>query len=239
MKKSIKYIIIAASLCMWGVVIIIIVNLSQVESIDPVQLSKNYLERYDLEYDYTTSLETFNDRDTVWYVTDQSQDSNFSIVFDNGRYHHDTYFDDVVSGRNTFRRISDEYYSEYLSHEVREQEIQGYFYNSDIIADPLEYKFPNFGDMVLEIGDLELDKQYDIKELGNTYTIIYYFDNTTTVDAKYTADLLIKKKDELDTLNIPYRAIVIHVGVYSIGVKKEDIKEDTLIEYIQSTYNIE
>ncbi len=239
MKKSIKYLFVFSSLFMWGIVIIIIINVRNIEPLDPLQQADQYIERYDIELEYTRTVEHEGSSIVVLYTTIESQDSNFSVIFKNGKYSRDTYYNDVLAGNNTFNRISNEYYFEYLSPEITGQELVGYFYNSNIISNVLEIQFENFDDMVLQISDLEVDKQYDISELANKYGVIAYMETLDQLSAKDIAALFIEKKEELDALNVPYQAIVIYIDKYAIGIKKDAINESTLENYISQTYNIE
>ncbi len=162
--------------------------------------------------DYTVSNVSFNFKDRDYYATinsPSSPDSSFSACFSAwGKFKCDTYIDRVVKRYNTYIRLNSEY-SQMLNEVFTAEDFpyQGSiaggslrkFHDAD--TDSLE---KDFG---LRCAELELDKQYDVKELAETCGSIVFYAYDDDVSIKRACNILLDIRSALNKADIPFYAI--------------------------------
>lgn len=145
-----------------------------------------------------------------YYIEAQSPtsiDTHFTLRFDPyGKFERSDYTYRVVDKYNTFDRIADEYrravktvtdaegfpYSAYISY----GEIVPYY-------DHKEYG-PSYG---LNVSQLELDKIYNVKELGKTTGHLVFYVEDETITVARAAEVLLGLKNIFDGHGIPFYAL--------------------------------
>lgn len=157
----------------------------------------------------------YNFKTGDYYVNVKSPtsiDTHFTLTISPfGKLEYDTYEYDVLNKYNTYMRIDSEYSEEVYS--IFEDE--KFPYKSDIAFGEIiekstlkdmydENVVPLYG---INTKDLELDKEYDIKEISKNagHIVLYIEDNTIT--PKRASEILLNVKDVLDKENINFYAI--------------------------------
>lgn len=142
-----------------------------------------------------------------------SKDTHFSVnISPLGKVGYDSYEDEVVKKYNTYTRISELYNSK-----VKDAfESEDCPYKSDINFGELKEKslndssdeYEEFGPKYgLDISKLELDKDYNIEQLGKMYGHIVLYIQIEDVNIKKASEILLDIKDILDNKNISFYAI--------------------------------
>lgn len=193
-----------------------------------------------------------------------SQDSYFTIYLDGwGRYYGDTY-EDVTSKYTTLSRINDQYrdlvrnnatdryYRFDISIYFGELKIAGvkevHTY-TDENGNTKEYTLDkNYG---FDCSLLELDKEYDIKQLGTECGRICLYIHDPEVTVERAAQLLMEVKAYLDEKDIPFHAIDFHLCEprneegQNVGEQitlydflYSDIYEEGLVDRVQEHWDI-
>lgn len=177
--------------------------------------AKKYLQERYAGRDYYIEDVRYNFKTGDYYArvkSEHSVDTHFSIsVSMAGRVLSDSYASYVTSGFNTYTRLCDEYRK--LTDQVFDA--PDYPYASDIA----------FGDLVFDdtreieqmraeeyrfcwnTGDLELDKTYDIRAVGQEIgkLIVYVQDDNVTPER--AAEILLGMRERFDDAGIPFRVI--------------------------------
>jgi len=158
----------------------------------------------------------FNFKDIDYYVhikSPSSEDSSFSLRIDMlGNLKLDTYESRVLYGGNTVDRLYREYRA--LADEVLEA--PDYPFTSDIAFGDLKVGFqapdieegvPYWPESYVILEKVELDKQYDIRELAKTagYLVVYVEEEEVSIER--AAEVLLKLKEVFDRRNVPFYAI--------------------------------
>ncbi len=180
------------------------------------RIAEKSLERYILENysekDYIIENMDYNFK-FGGYIADMksptSIDSHFTIyITKTGDIEIDTY-EDVIDGWNTYLRIDEEYSNiiedAFTSNDFKLVNKMGYggleLYNID---EDVVFKNINYG---IKIKDLEIDKIYNIKELGKNYGHIIYYAEDNEISFEKAADILLYLKGFLDEKGINFRGI--------------------------------
>ncbi len=185
--------------------------------------AKQYMEENFSESDFKTSAVGYNFKTGDYYVnvdSPSSIDSHFTVYFDGwGRYRYDTY-ESVTSLSNTISRLDSEYRKLVKSklYEGNGTLNSGIAFGELRIADIYEVHTYTKEDGTTEYytldkeygldrATLELDGQYDIRELGRSsgHIVLYLYDEEVSVER--TAELLLEVKAYLDENNIPFHAL--------------------------------
>ena len=155
-----------------------------------------------------------------------SKDTYFEITISSlGKVEYDSYEDNVMKKFNTYQRLNDEYDSKLK----RIFEDKSFPYDSDIYIGelkemPLENLDNEFGSVYgMSLSGLELDKEYDINEMGKKYGHIVFYIQDEDVSIKRSSEILLDIKDILDKNNISFYAVDFTLENYP----KEDEKENT------------
>ena len=149
-----------------------------------------------------------------------SQDSYFTIYFDGwGRYRYDSY-EDVVNKYTTlsrldsqYRELVDEKFNEtntpfdisIVFGELKVSGIYEIYTYTDEGGNTVEYTLDkNYG---LDRSILELDREYDIDQLGRDCGSICLYIHDPEVTVERAAELLLEVKTYLDEKQVPFHAI--------------------------------
>ena len=142
-----------------------------------------------------------------------SEDSDFNMVFDwRGQLEREDYEERVLKRRNTADRLEREYRE--LADKVLES--TSYPYEGEIRFGSLcissrEYmddpKITDIPDFAIASEDLELDKSYDISELGRTCGELTIYVEDQDVSPENAADIMIDIKRRMDEAGIGFRAM--------------------------------
>ena len=153
-----------------------------------------------------------------------SQDSYFTIYFDEwGRYYGDSY-EDVTTKYTTLSRINNQYWDlvrDNATDRNNRFDISIYFGDLKIAG---VYEIHTYTDENGEIVEytlnkdygfdrslLELDKEYDIDQIGRDCGKICLYIHDPVVTVERAAELLLEVKDYLDEKDIPFHAIEFHL----------------------------
>lgn len=171
----------------------------------------------DTDYEMERITHSFKDgRYHAFMVSPTSIDGDFSVCFSMmGEYCYDTY-DSVQDGWNTAQRLNSEYrkltdtilndpalpYDNTQVYSIMFCELE--IYPKEFIDDPNVHDIPDYS---LVQDDLELNKIYDIKELGaQAGHLILYVDNEV-ISVEETARIMLDFRSMFDEADIPFYAM--------------------------------
>lgn len=228
------------------VYVIVSNNSSSAKEID------KYIEEHYGDTDFEI-VDAFNNFPVSRYLakveSPSSPDSHFEIehIYE-GRIE-DTYERDVLSGLNTFNRIEKAYEKlvaeAFESHplNIEDGRIRGRYYHTQDV---------NEDDLFLYVGDLELDKEYDIHALGERHgQIDIDVSLTTEAQLESVAKLIMQVKEILDEEGVPFREVSLRVrevkedngkmvtynDIKVYTVPYEQINEGALLPYLENIEN--
>ena len=181
--------------------------------------AKAYLSDRFSDTDYEMERITYSFKDGRYHafmVSPTSIDGDFSVCFSMmGEYCYDTY-DSVQDGWNTAQRLNSEYrkltdtilndpalpYDNTQVYSIMFGELE--IYPKEFIDDPNVHDIPDYS---LVQDDLELNKIYDIKELGALAGhLILYVDNEV-ISVEETARIMLDFRSMFDEADIPFYAM--------------------------------
>lgn len=158
--------------------------------------------------DYQIESVNYSFKDGSYHALVQSPssgDTRFTFVMNGfGRCGYDSYEDAVQSGANTASRLSDEYRS---------------MADAVLNAPNLPYKiWVGYGEIVngkeeimeeydlpmLDTGTLELDGQYDVRQLGREYGKVVVCIEDDEITLERAAELVLDVKERLDKAGVPF-----------------------------------
>ena len=193
-----------------------------------------------------------------------SQDSYFTIYFDAwGRYYGDSY-EDVTSKYTTLSRINNQYWdlvrnnasdihsrfdvSIYFG-DLKVAGINEIYTYTDETGETVEYTMDK--DYGFDRTLLELDKEYDIVQIGRDCGKICLYIHDSEVTVARAAELLLDVKNYLDEKQIPFHAIDFHlceprneegqnVGnqITLYDFLYSDIYEDGMVDRVQTHWTL-
>ena len=163
---------------------------------------------YEIEY---VSFDFKGSNYNAHVILPGSKDNSFVIICDMlGKVHTDSYNYGVVQRGNTSMRISDAYRDAvdnvlegskftFAAPHIGFGDIE--FITSDYIGTP---EIPYYA---LVSDELELDKEYDIKEFGKKagHLTIYVYDEDVTVE--HLAEMLLELRDAFDKADLPFYVV--------------------------------
>ncbi len=132
-----------------------------------------------------------------------SIDTYFSVSLStSGKIKYDGYHN-VLDGFNTWQRIDEEY------RKKSEEILESLPYESNIHFGTIESgdKENSKLDFGLDMKELELDKVYDINDMGSQYGKIVYYVDTDKVNADMFLEVLAEIKKRFDNENLSFYAI--------------------------------
>ena len=163
--------------------------------------------------DYEIERVTFSFKDGSYHafiVSPSSLDSEFSMSLNwKGQLRWDSYEDRVLSGENTAARINKEYRA--ATEAIFTSPAFPYY--SHIEYGDIEFNSREWLDVedlpsyALYTEDLELDKVYDIRELGKAagHLVLYVYDEVVSVEK--AAEILMEVKHLMDAGGVAFYAI--------------------------------
>ncbi|MBQ6845228.1 MAG: hypothetical protein IJO60_11420 [Agathobacter sp.] len=177
--------------------------------------AKKYLAETYSETDFYIERITYSFKDSNYHAfikSPSSIDTEFSLTISMfGKLKLDTY-DDVLNGFNTAIRVDTEYrklvdtifehpnfpYSGRIGYGTLE------IYPDEFIEIEENYDIPSYS---IAQSSLELDKIYDIRELGRQAGHIIIYVESDTVSIEKTAEMMLDIKSYFDEANIPFVAM--------------------------------
>lgn len=174
----------------------------------------------------------YNFKDGYYHADIKSLTSKvtyFSIRLSSlGKVEYDSYEDNVVKKINTHRRLYEEYNSKLKSiFEDKEFPYDSDIYLGELKEMPLENlysEYSEFGPVYgMNLSELELDKNYDINEMGKEYGHITFYVQDEDISIKRASEILLDIKSILDKNNASFYAIDFTLENH----RKEDEKENT------------
>jgi len=213
--------------------------------------AKKYIAETYPEMDLEVSKANFNFKSgnyAVFVESPDSIDTHFSLsITQAGKVRWDSYEDYVIGKLNTYERVNKAYRE--MVDEIFESE--DFPYESDIDFGDLKIKedgfYESFGPIYgIDREELELDRIYDIKELGKIAGELVLYIDEEQVNAKRASEILLDIKEIFDAKDIPFYAIDFTLmepkteenmrDRESFGVKAflySDIYEEGLIERLE------
>lgn len=142
-----------------------------------------------------------------------SKDTYFTIsISPLGKIGYDSYEDNVAKKINTYRRLDESY-----SAKIKDVfENKDFTYKSDIAfgelkempSEYLDREYTDFGPSYgVDLSELELDKNYDINEIGKKSGHIVFYAQDKEISIKRACEILLDLKRILDDRNVSFYAI--------------------------------
>lgn len=196
----------------------------------------------DTDYEMERITYSFKDgRYHAFMVSPTSIDGNFSVCFSMlGEYCYDTY-DSVQNGWNTAQRLNSEYrkltdtilnapalpYDNTQVYSIMFGELE--IYPKEYIDDPNVHDIPDYS---LVQDDLELNKIYDIKELGaKAGHLVLYVDNDI-ISVEEAARIMLDFRSIFDEADIPFYAMDFVLRHPRTEDGKSDDEEITINDFL-------
>lgn len=151
---------------------------------------------------YDVEIKSPTSKDTYFYLS----------ISPFGKITYDSYESDVVDRSNTFNRINESYSSKVEKvFDSKDFPYESEIYFGEIVdkeglvvSESEEYTYPVYG---LDIKKLELDKDYDMYEMGKKAGHIVFYAEDDEVTVKKASEILLNIKNIFDKENIPFYAI--------------------------------
>ena len=151
---------------------------------------------------YDVEIKSPTSKDTYFYLS----------ISPFGKITYDSYESDVVDRYNTFNRINESYSSKVEKvFDSKDFPYESEIYFGEIIdkeglvvSESEEYTYPVYG---LDIKKLEIDKDYDMYEMGKKAGHIVFYAEDDEVTVKKASEILLNIKNIFDKENIPFYAI--------------------------------
>lgn len=260
MNKALKYFLLIL------LVVIIVVALIIANAIygNPYSKAKakGVVNKYLMENYYDTDFSIYdifyNFKDGYYHaeiISPTSIDSHFDIAVSRNKIVYDMYEDSVLSGWNTWERLDNAY------REMTDEVLEGkdFPYDSEIafgsivaLEDVAEDDFasPNYG---IKLSELELDEDYDIKQLAITAGQIVFYAEDEEITFERASEILLVLKDEFDRADVPFYAIDFVLekprkengtpsdddsSIHTANFLYDDIYADSLAERIEQNHQL-
>ncbi|MGL4912198.1 MAG: hypothetical protein ACRC3Y_07160 [Romboutsia sp.] len=166
-----------------------------------------------------------------------SRDTHFTISTNQfGKIYYDSYENDVVNRYNTFFRINSAY-GERVMNFFDNEKLQ---YKTDINFGEIMSKEESESDEYSKIKygvvlkDLELDKEYDMHQLGKEYGHIVFYAQDEDVSVNKASEILLYLKNILDEEKIYFYAI--DFVLEKPRGENNEVKEESRIDLKQFLY---
>lgn len=215
MKKIIKIIAGITAIILIGILLFVANSMvgNPVSKTLAKQSASKYIQKNYPNLDLKIEKVNYSFKTGSYYALVKSQtsiDTHFGLdISMTGKILYDSYESHVLSGWNTWQRID----SEYRTMVDKVLTSPDFPYDSHIDFGSIEIKEadreigpirPVYG-LVLE--DLELDKDYDVKELAKTAGHITIYIESEEVTIKKASEILMNLKEIFDKADIPFYAI--------------------------------
>lgn len=174
--------------------------------------AENYISENDSERDFVIDNVFYNFKDGYYHAkikSTSSIDTYFTLSFSKNKLMYNSYEDDVLSGWNTYQRINSEY-SEMVERVFRSANfplVSNIDYGMIELLDSNALDGSNTPSYGVKLGELELDKKYDIKQLAKTTGHIVYYAEDDEISFARASELLMILKESLDHADVPFYAI--------------------------------
>ena len=178
--------------------------------------AKKYIDKNYSHMDLNISKIYYNFKDGSYHAyvkSPTSKDTHFTISISHlGKIQYDSYEDNVTNKNNTYKRINDEY-DEKVKKVFEDKSCP---YKSDICfgelkeitSKELDDEYTDFGVKYgIDKSKLELDKSYDINEMGKKYGHIVFYADDEDVSIKRASEILLDIKNILDERDVSFYAI--------------------------------
>lgn len=259
MKRATKIILLIIVVLMIGVGLWIVNSFAgnPLSKIMAKNAAENYIAEQYADRDFIIEDVFYNFKDGYYHAnvaSPSSIDTYFSIYVSGNKVNDDTYENDVLSGWNTYERIDREYRDmvdkvflaenfPLISH-IDFGTIELFDENT-----PTGFDEPHYG---IEMGKLELDKQYDVRKLAETAGHIIYYAQDDDVSFEKAAQLMLTLKDSLDEADIPFYALDFVLekprdkdgvaiedseSIHTVNFLYEHIYEEGLVERIEEAHD--
>ncbi len=216
--------------------------------------AKNHLKESYSNTDYYIDDVSYNFKDGLYYAkikSNSSVDSNFNFLIDmSGKLKIDTFEYDVLNKSNTAMRLMEEYKT--LTDPVLNN--NSFPYTCSIITANLEIndrqsikENEDIPDYSIISEDLELDKIYDILELGKKAGHITVYIDNESISFEKATQILLDIKEYLDECGISFQAIDLTLRspldkndttpkeeIVVLNFLYDDIYEDGLLERVKT-----
>ncbi|HHX58065.1 MAG TPA: hypothetical protein GX710_08625 [Clostridiales bacterium] len=213
-KKLMKILVVATAIAIIGSILWFANGFlgNPVSKILAKNAAKNYIAETYADRDFIIEDINYNFKDMGYYAhvkSPSSKDTYFSVSISMlGKIKYDSY-ENVLDGWNTYRRIEDEYRQmvnsvfssaefplvsniDYGTIEIIEKDTTGGFDEA------------NYG---IKMGDLELDKEYNIKELAKAGGHIVFYAQDDEISFKKASEILLTLKELLNKADVPFYAV--------------------------------
>ena len=178
--------------------------------------AKKYIEENYSDMNFEVSEVFYSFKDGNYHVdvkSPTSKDTYFSIsISPLGKIGYDSYEYDVVKRFNTYRRL-DELYRNKIKNVFENKD---FTYKSDIYfgelkeipSKNLDSEYTEFGPVYgINLSELELDKDYNINEMGKKYGHVVINIQDEDISIKRASEILLDIKNILDDKNVSFYAI--------------------------------
>src|SRR5699024_4312671 len=228
-----------------GVVAIIVFNVKQYNNEQKADVEE-YFETHYGDRDYVID-KMFNNYPVSGYVakisSPSSPDTHFEIVHVSKGEVEDTYEEDVLSGSNTLERVEDAY-NQLVNKTIEENDVD-FDYSS--VCGRYFSSWDDSDELFLNPEDLQLDKEYDVRDLGAKHGQIAIYANDEEIEYETVEQIMLQVKEIIDDADIPFLKMSVTleeplddedntVGndrMEFYGVPYEKIEEDGLLQYLK------
>ncbi len=214
-KKILKTVLIVVAVAVVGVAVWFINGFfgNPVSKYLAEKSAQEYLDENFADTDYEIE-DAFYDFKMTGYnvniISPSSADSGFTIRTGlDGKISYDTYEDDVINKQNTANRVGNEY-REAVDKIFGDDSFP---YESDICFGDIEFVQDSYADnhdvpdYAIITNDLELDKEYDLKDMGSKAGHIVVYVQSETVTEEKLAEILLTIKDLFDKNGVRFYLI--------------------------------
>lgn len=213
MKRSTKILVTLVVFILIGVVLLFANAIlgNPVSKMMANNNAKEYIEKNYKDLDLVVEKVGYDFKTGGYYVNvknPNSKDIYFTLTYNSfGRLINDFYENNVVNKWNTYQRINDEYFDKVKK--VFEDKNFPYkvdigFGNLKAMEDTENEYGHKYG---IKLSDLEIDKKYDILDLGRKYGNIVCYVEDDNISIKRASEILLDIKSILDDKNITFYTI--------------------------------
>lgn len=150
---------------------------------------------------------------------------------------------DVLSGSNTLERVEDAY-NQLVNKTIEKNDVD--FVYSSIWGRYIS-SWDDSDELFLNPEDLQLDKEYDVRDLGTKHGLIAIYAHDEEIEYETVEQIMLQVKEIIDDADIPFLKMSVTlreplnnegntVGndrMEFYGVPYEKIEEDGLLQYLK------
>ncbi len=175
--------------------------------------AQEHLETVYPDTDFVLDEVGYSFKDGGYYAhvkSPSSEDSAFTLTFNHwGKFRWDSYEDRVVHRENTARRVDMEYrqLTKQVLSQMESYDPDGIQYGTLDLNRKESLKNKDFRPYSMAFEDLELDRVYDVGELGaRCGTVIYYVD-TDDITPEHAAQLMLEIRRVMDQAGAGFQGL--------------------------------